>query len=263
MCKFSIIIPNYNKEKYIAECLDSIFNQTISKDKYEVIVVDDGSTDNSLEIIKKYPVKLFQTNRKRSGGARNLGIENAQGKFIIFIDSDDYLTSLDVLEKLDKLAEDQDIISLSFTKDNFGEISVIVEDEDSIAEKIEKTKLLGCPTKCFKKEVIGSTRFTENARYEDVFFTLECLCKCKKYDYFKESFFTYKKVENSNTTTEVSGEIMVDLIREISKLYYLCVDYPQYKNNVLTRIKNDRLPLRLDILNELIETGDNNFRKYF
>lgn len=263
MCKFSIIIPNYNKEKYIAECLESVFNQTLSKTKYEVILVDDGSTDNSLEIIKKYPVKLLQTNRKCSGGARNLGIENANGKYILFLDSDDYLTSNNVLEKLDKIVENQDIISLAFTKDNFGDKSIIIEPEDSIAEKIENTKLLGCPTKCFKKELIGNTKFTENAKYEDVFFTLECICKCKTYDYFKESFFTYRKVENSNTTREVSGPIMVDLIQEISKLYYLCFEYPQYKHNIVKRIKNDKLPLRLDILNELIETGENNFRKYF
>ena len=56
---------------------------------------------------------------------------------------------------------------------------------------------------------------------------------------------------------------MTDLIQEISKLYYLCFKYPTYKNNILNRIKNDKLPLRLELLNELIETGNNNFRKYF
>ena len=263
MYKFSIVIPNYNKGKYVEECMESIFNQTIDKSKFEVIVVDTGSTDNSLEIIKKFPVKLIQTEKKSAGAARNIGIENATGTYIVFIDSDDYLTNLDVLEKLDKMVEDQDIISLSFTKDNFGEESFIQEPEDSMAEKIEKTKLLGCPTKCFKRELIGSTRFTENAKYEDVAFTIECLCKCKTYDYFKKSFFTYRKVENSNTTTEVSEKIMVDLIQEISKLYYLCFEYPQYKHNIVARIKNDKLPLRLEILNELIETGENNFRKHF
>lgn len=263
MYKFSIIIPNYNKEKYINECLESIFNQDIDTDKYEVIVVDDGSNDNSIDIIKKYPVKLFHTQRKGAGGARNLGIEKAEGKYILFLDSDDFLTNSDVLSKLDKMVDNQDIISLAYTKDNFGEITVNVEKEDSIEEKIEKTRLLGCPVKCFKRELIGDTRFTENAKYEDVFFTIECLCKCKVYDHFKESFFTYRKVENSNTTTEVSGEIMTDLIIEISKLYYLCFRYPQYKHSLLSRIKKDRLPLRLELLDKLIESGENNFRKYF
>ena len=263
MCKYSIIIPNYNKEAYIKECLDSIFIQDIEKEKFEVIIVEDGSTDKSLEIIKQYPVKILHTNRKGAGGARNLGIENAKGEYIIFLDSDDFLTTNNVLSKLDKMIKDQDIVSLAFTKDNFGEKSIIMEEQDSIANKIETTKLLGCPTKCFKRKLIGNTRFTEYTKYEDVCFTIECLCKCKSYDYFKESFYTYRKVENSNTTKEVSGVIMTDLIIEISKLYYLCFKYPEYKENISKRISNDKLPLRLEILDELIKTGNNSFREHF
>lgn len=263
MCKFSIIIPNYNKAKYIKKCLESIFNQNIEKEKYEVIVIDDGSNDESLMIIEEYPVKLFHTDRKGAGGARNVGIDNSNGEYIIFIDSDDYLTNNNVLTELDNMIVKQDIISLAFTKDSFGKTELIREKRDSLAKKIESTKLLGCPTKCFKREIIGNTRFTVGTAYEDVCFTLECLCKCKEYDYFEKSFYTYRKVENSNTTQEVSGVIMADLIAEISKLYYLCFKYPMYKESTLNRIKSDRLPLRLEILNNLIETGNNDFRKYF
>lgn len=263
MCKFSIIIPNYNKEKYIKDCLDSIYNQDISEDKYEVILIDDGSTDNSLEIIKNYPVKLFKTNRKRAGGARNVGLNSAEGEYIIFIDSDDYLSNNFVLKKLDDIITNQDIIFLNFTKNDFGKEELIQEKNTSISEKIEKTKLLGCPTKCFKRSLIDNTRFTEYTAYEDVYFTLECLCKCKTYDYFKESFFTYRKVENSNTTQEVSGKIMTDLLLEISKLYYLCFKYPIYKENILNRIVNDKLDVRLEVLNELIKNDNNTFRKFF
>lgn len=263
MCKFSIIIPNYNKGKYIKNCLESVFNQDIKKEEYEVIVVDDGSNDNSIQIINQYPIRLYNTDRKGAGGARNLAIENSTGKYIIFLDSDDYFTNNTVLSKLESIIDNQDIVFLAFTKDNFGEKEIITENKNTLAEKIESTKLLGCPTKCFKKELIGNTRFTENTKYEDVFFTLECLCKCKSYAYFDESFYTYRKVENSNTTQEVSGIIMTDLIIEISKLYYLCFKYPKYKDNILNRIKNDRLSLRIEILNELIENGNNNFRKYF
>ena len=63
--RFSIIIPNYNKEEYVRETLESIFNQTYKN--FEVIVVDDGSTDKSIEIIKEFDIKLFHTNRKRAG----------------------------------------------------------------------------------------------------------------------------------------------------------------------------------------------------
>ena len=263
MYKFSIIIPNYNKGKYIKECLDSVFNQDIEKEKYEVIVVDDGSTDNSLEVINQFPVKLLNSNRKRAGGARNIGIDNASGEYILFLDSDDFLANNNILTLLDKKANGQDIIFLSYEKNDFGKKSTVREEHNTLAEKIETTKLLAGPTKCFKRELIGDTRYTENITYEDVCFTIECLCKCKTYDYLDEPFYTYRKVENSNTTQEVSGIIMTDLIQEISKLYYLCFKYPTYKNNILNRIKNDKLPLRLELLNELIETGNNNFRKYF
>lgn len=263
MYKYSVIIPNYNKEKYVKECLDSIFNQTLSKDMYEVIVIDDGSTDNSLDIIKNYDVKLLRTNRKRAGGARNVGIDAAQGEYIIFVDSDDYLYSNEVFEKLDKIIDGKDIVFFDFEEDDFGKKRTILEDRNSIAEKLEKTKHLGCTTKCFKRELIGTTRFTENTAYEDVNFTLECLCKCKSYDYLGSCFFTYRRVENSNTTQEVSGTVMTDLLMEISKLYYLCFKYPQYKMRILSRIKADKLDTRLNILNELVEHNNNTFSEYF
>ncbi len=263
MYKFSIIIPNYNKGTYVKDCLESIFNQDIEKHKYEVIVVDDGSTDNSPEIIKQFPVKLMHTNRKRAGGARNLGLDNASGEYIVFVDSDDFIANDKVLSMLDKKANGQDIIFLSYKKNDFGVHSIVNEEHNTLAEKVEKTRLLACTTKCLKKDLIGDTRFSEGIAYEDVCFTIECLCKCKTFDYLDEPFFVYRKVENSNTTQEVSGVIMTDLIQEISKLYYLCFRYPSYKNNILKRIKNDKLPLRLELINELIETGENNFRKYF
>lgn len=263
MYKYSVIIPNYNKEKYVKECLDSIFNQTLSKDMYEVIVIDDGSTDNSLDIIKNYDVKLLRTNRKRAGGARNVGIDAAQGEYIIFVDSDDYLYSNEVFEKLDKIIDGKEIVFFDFEEDNFGKKRTILEDRNSIAEKLEKTKHLGCTTKCFKRELIGTTRFTENTAYEDVNFTLECLCKCKSYDYLGSCFFTYRRVENSNTTQEISGTVMTDLLMEISKLYYLCFKYPQYKMRILSRIKADKLDTRLNILNELVEHDNNTFSEYF
>ena len=263
MCKFSIIIPNYNKGKYINECLDSIINQNFDKRKYEIIVVDDGSNDESLDIISKYPVKLLKTSRKGAGGARNKALNIAIGEYIIFIDSDDYLYDENVISELNKIINNQDIIFLTMVKNDFGKETVMVEEKNSLNEKIEKTKLLGCTTKCFKRKLIKDIRFTENIAYEDICFTLECLCRCQSYDYLETPFYMYRKVKNSNTTQEVSGKVMTDLILEISRIYYLCFKYPNYKDNLIKRIKNDNLPLRLEILNNLIDNINNNFRKYF
>ena len=87
---FSIIIPLYNKEKYITSTLDSVFNQTF--DNYEIIIVNDGSTDNSIELVEKYKnpkIKVFHQKNKGVSSARNLAMENANGNFFCFLDADD------------------------------------------------------------------------------------------------------------------------------------------------------------------------------
>ena len=98
--KFSIIVPIYNVEKYLDFCLKSIKEQTF-KD-FEVIMVDDGSTDNSSDIAKKYVNEQFKYYNKKNGGlssARNYGVQHATGEYILFVDSDDYIAS-NTLEQL-------------------------------------------------------------------------------------------------------------------------------------------------------------------
>ncbi|OCG17406.1 hypothetical protein A9G09_00015 [Gilliamella sp. wkB292] len=90
----SIIIPVYNTEKYLSKCLDSVLNQKI--ENIEIICVNDGSTDNSLDILKKYSqidnrIKIINKKNGGMSSARNIGIDNAQGKYITFIDSDDFI----------------------------------------------------------------------------------------------------------------------------------------------------------------------------
>ncbi len=264
MKKFSIIIPNYNKGKYIKECLFSVFNQTIDKLKYEVIVVDDGSDDNSINIIKSFDVILLQTDRLMAGGARNKGLDIAKGEYIIFLDSDDYLSNHGVLERLNNLINGEDIIELDFKKIDLNNNEYVINQEQtSLMEKISKTRYLGCPTKCFKRKLIENIRFKEKCSYEDIEFTLSAMCKVKSQAYFTEPFFTYRKVENSNTTDDVKAKQMIDLVLQIASLYYLADKYSEYRVALLERIKNDRLILRINILDKLLTEGENNFRKYF
>ncbi len=108
MKKYSIVIPVYNVEQYIKRTLDNIFNQT-EKD-FEVIVVDDGSTDKSIEIAKKYDVKIIKTKHVSVSEARNLGVKHAKGEYLIFLDSDDYWDK-DLLKNLSKsMDNDPDLI---------------------------------------------------------------------------------------------------------------------------------------------------------
>jgi len=176
--KYSIIVPNYNKGEYIEECLNSILSQTYKN--YEIIVIDDGSTDNSLEIINKFDVLCLKTNRLQAGGARNLGLKHATGDYIVFLDSDDYLTSDNVLEKLTNVINGDDLIFLNYSKNTYGDVKEVIEEDEDISIKIENTKQLGCPTKCFKRSLLEGINFPECKRYEDIIFTLEAMCKAEK-----------------------------------------------------------------------------------
>ena len=94
--KLSIIVPVYNVEKYLDDCLNSLTSQNISKDMYEIICVDDGSSDNSGKILDKYAIKNtnMKVFHKSNGGvssARNIGLNNARGEYIWFVDADDVI----------------------------------------------------------------------------------------------------------------------------------------------------------------------------
>ena len=99
MPRFSIIIPVYNVEKYILKCLDSVMNQTF-KD-YEVIVVNDGTQDKSMELIENYNVIKINQENKGLSEARNAGVKKAKGDYIIFLDSDDFIDK-DLLKKINQ-----------------------------------------------------------------------------------------------------------------------------------------------------------------
>ena len=93
----SVIVPVYNVEQYLGICLDSLVNQTMDKSKMEVLVINDGSPDNSwdicLEYSKKYDfIKIFSKENEGLSATRNFGIKHAKGKYLFFLDSDDYFT---------------------------------------------------------------------------------------------------------------------------------------------------------------------------
>lgn len=125
MPKFSIIVPAYNAEKYLEKCLDSIFKQT--NQDFEVIVVNDGSTDNTLEILNKYQGDIILIDQKNQGLsiARNNGVKKSSGKYLIFVDSDDYIENK-LLEKIDGVSKNNpDLIRFGLnvvTNDNKSEI---------------------------------------------------------------------------------------------------------------------------------------------
>lgn len=117
--KFSIIMPVYNVEKYVSQAIESVLNQ--SNDEWELIIINDGSTDDSFNICKRYSennnrIKLINKNNSGVADARNKGLENSKGDYIIFLDSDDYLEN-ECLDKLNRnISNEMDIYICSFER---------------------------------------------------------------------------------------------------------------------------------------------------
>ena len=118
MADISIIVPIYNAEKYIEKCVDSLLNQT--KKELEFILINDGSTDGTHDILKSYKdkrIKYFKNKNQGIGKTRNFGIEKATGKYIIFIDSDDYIEPTACEELYNKAKEEKaDVVVCDFYK---------------------------------------------------------------------------------------------------------------------------------------------------
>lgn len=166
----TVIIPCYNVEHYVAECLDSMLNQNTSYN-VEIITIDDGSTDNTAEILRQYSTRMTNFRiisqcNKGFSGARNTGIREARGKYLIFIDSDDYVTS-DYIDCLLKKAfsKDADIVATGYyTFNNDYKIikNIMIKDEN------DTSLLNGCAWgKAIKRKFFEHLVFPENYWYED------------------------------------------------------------------------------------------------
>ena len=167
--RFSIIIPNYNSEKTIKKCLDSILQQTY-KD-YEIIIVDDMSKDNSVNLIKQYNdprIKLIQLTKKAfNGGARNIGFDNSSGEYILFLDCDDWLYSKDSLLGINEIINfyHSDLIRLSYiAHKNNKEVKISLRENN--CDKLVHSVFCAPWTKCIKREKF--IEFPENTLLEDV-----------------------------------------------------------------------------------------------
>lgn len=139
--KFSIIVPVYNTEKYLKRCLDSIRKQTFKN--YEVIIVNDGSTDNSSDIISKYPFKIINQKNQGLSMARNNGVKESSGEYLIFLDSDDYIEK-DLLREINNsLSNNPDLIRYQI-KEVFDDKSDVSYEEIPFDNKngVEAFKLI-------------------------------------------------------------------------------------------------------------------------
>ena len=204
MIKYSIIIPNYNSLKWIKRCLDSVLQQSYTN--YELIIVDDLSDDGSLEVIKQYQderIKIIENKEKRfNGGSRNVGIDNATGDYILFLDDDDYLVDRTVLHNLTIFIDknkDKDLIRLSYIANKRTRLARVSISESDL-RALANTVFVAPWTKCIKREKI--VKFPENTLLEDVVQHIE---QIDNIDSFANSNIYYA-VWNRNNEEAISSD---------------------------------------------------------
>lgn len=203
--KFSIIMPAYNAEEFIEDAINSVLNQTYPN--YELIVIDDCSTDCTYDIVNKYSnIKLLKTPiNSRQGAARNIGLNNCSGDYILFLDADDSFYDNSVFEKLSNLIKNKnypDIVYGGLKITGKRDLTIMPNEENSLKSyRLGKNKWMNVTSLCVKNSIIqqNNIRFPENIRYEDVYFAFLAIDKAKTYAY--TDFITYLYINRDNTTT--------------------------------------------------------------
>ena len=268
-----MVIPVYNVEKYLSQCVDSILAQSFTD--FELILVDDGAKDNSGKICDEYAQRDSRVKviHKENGGlsdARNEGTKIAQGKYVVYVDSDDYIDGDDFLQLIyDKAQSDADIICYKFRKyyestDEMKECDFSFPDidkYDGIAEKIEylvKTNSFYCSawSKSVKRELLVSNElwFEKGLLGEDQEWYYHVLLKSRSIEGIDKAFVIYRQRANSITSSwkiknltdciyvikkwnegikgaDIDEAYRVALYNSLAKLYCnLLIGYTNFKN---------------------------------
>lgn len=231
----SVIIPVYNVEKYLIECLDSVVNQTLKS--IEIICINDGSTDNSLKILQKYALKyknivLISQENRGAGAARNKALKIANGEYVAFMDADDYYPSMDILECLYNSAKENKVLISG------GSLNTL-KDECISTKGFGKKFSFYCNRKVKYEDyqfAYGFTRFIyhlemlrknnvcfpEYMSYEDPIFLVKAMCAAGEFYGMEKITYRYRiGIKKINWTSEKIRDTMkgiLDLLHMSRKL---------------------------------------------
>ncbi len=263
----SIIIPVYNVGKYLGKCLDSVINQTYHN--IEIICVNDGSTDNSYDILLEYAKKdsrIKVINQKNAGvsAARNTGLDTAAGKYIMFIDSDDWVDDNICEELYTALYKNKSDASMccyarefkdhslnseifgddyAFTGNSFKEeffARLIGVKDSGLTEPQNSDALISPCMQLFIREKIADIRFEDIKNIgtsEDWLFQIEVYQKCNSITYINKPLYHYRKTNEGSITTKYKADLFEKWTNLYNKVFALlknnemyCV-YEKYVNN--------------------------------
>ncbi len=228
--KISIIIPVYNVEKYIRECLESVISQAY--ENLEIILIDDGSNDKSADICREYSEKdsriiFVHQDNKGVSAARNKGLELATGEYIGFVDSDDYIdremysTLVELLEQngadiaacgYRRLLTDNRLVGVSD-----GTVSVY-DGIEMFRSYVTEAKINPSVwSKLYKRELFDDIRFIEGIIFEDKDVVCRTLIKCQKGIFVNKALYTYRIIDGSLSHSEYTESSLHDYVYTIGR----------------------------------------------
>ena len=246
MVKVSVIIPVFNVEKYINECVESVVNQTLTD--IEIICIDDGSTDNSLNLLKQIPdprIKIISQENKGLAAARNEGIKHATGEYIAFLDADDFL-NYHALDKLYGVAHKflLDIVItkiINFYDKTYEKFTDSYFDMDFLRDACENKVFnykdvygqvlnisVTATGKLFKTEFIKKIPFKENLIFEDNPFFIEAIFKADRVYFYDE--YLYNRRIRKDSIISSSFSKFSDIIEIYNIIYCLLRQLGVYKD---------------------------------
>ncbi len=248
----SVIVPVYNKEKYIGTCLDSILNQTL--ENIEIIIVDDGSTDNSLNVIERYANKysnitFVSQENHGPGHARNEGLKIAKGEYVAFVDADDWIETESLKQLFDNADNHSSELVLFNAIEHLPEgkyrnrIYYPEDIEGTFTFKEKKDLLMNnfqivC-TKLHKLSFIkeNNLRFSDEGLFEDVYFHIKSVIKARGISYVNKTFYNYRRTEaNTRQLKSIRSRecfIFFEILDDIKKLLMEEKVYGEFETNFL------------------------------
>lgn len=219
--KLSIIVPVYKVEEYLGECVDSLLSQTI--DDYEIILVDDGSPDNSGKIADEYAaanpdmIRVLHIDNGGQGRARNFALDIAKGDFVGFVDSDDWVTH-DMYEKMYTRAAETgaDVVVCDF-------LERFADGRESMLPASLQDNWLGSAgsscNKIFRRSLVGALRFPVGLWYEDFYFSAVMLLRSKHTEFIAEPLYIYRRgqestMHNNNAAKNLDMLTIMDMLEK-------------------------------------------------
>lgn len=265
----SFILPVYNVEKYITRCLDSIYALSLEIEQFEVLCIDDCSSDASVLIIEAYQQRynnlrlIKHKQNARQGAARNTGIRNAQGQYCMFVDADDSMPLVDILShvqymqqhNLELLLGKANVIGWTGEKILWGnspveESRIMKGPEIFIGEYIHKVAFGVVWLGIYKMDLLKRIPpFLENVQYEDTDWTLRCAYEAKLLQYRPIVLYNYHNNPATTTTTK-SIRSLIERTKQSLRIYEWAQTTTYLRSDVLVAVE-DYVRWNLRILNGL------------